>query len=184
MPVIKESELRYCFRIYNGNSALETALNKAGISYDCIFDTVSTAYKKNEEYQVSYWRPFLENRQSPLFIPILPWVFSPRVLVLEKSLDNLFNPGDLISPFIFAPATRSIYDLIAVGKDGGRPVFSRINKALSRPGSKWQRRSIYLCRKSNPDEDWKQLWTRFLEKGFLLPPDPGESGDPFKRGRG
>ena len=169
-----EQESMFCFRIYGSHAALKTALENAGFPFECIADPAFPFAKKKEEFSLSLWRPFIKNAKSSLYIPILPWGFSPQVLVLEKSLENQFPAGDLISPFILAPATRAIYDLLAQEKDRGRPVYIRINKALSRTGNKWQRRGIYLARRPNPDEDWKQLWKRFLEKGFLLPPSPQE----------
>jgi hypothetical protein len=154
-------EPQFSFRLYASNASLEAGLEKAGFS---------------GKAPLPLWRPFLENPLPPMFVPVLPWVFSPRVLVFEKSLESVFPPGDLIPPLILAPAARAIYDLINVlvagGKDGGRPPYPRIKKALSREGSLWQRRGIYLYRNSGIPEDWEQLWMHFLENGFLLPPSP------------
>jgi hypothetical protein len=148
----------FCFRIYNSIASLEASLAKAGFSLE----------------SVSLWRPFLESALTPLFVPVLPWVFSPRALVLEKSLDYRFPPGDLLSPLVLAPAARAIHDLIASGKDGGRPPYARIKKALSSAGSKWQHRGIYLFRSPEAKDDWKLLWEHFLKEGFLIPPNPQE----------
>ena len=155
------------FRLYGSQAALEAALNKAGFS-------------GNNEAHVSLWRPFLngifppEKAEPSLYIPILPWIFSPQVLILDKSQENCFPQGDLLSPLILAPATRAIYDLIAAGKDGGRPKYQKINKALSKKGCKWQRQGIYFFRIPEAQKNWEPVWEYFLEKGFLLPPSSHE----------
>ena len=152
---------QFSFRLYGSMASLEAALEKAGFPGDG-----------------QTWRPFLEEAsnksKAPLFVPVLPWVFSPAALVLEKSLEDRFPPGDLLSPVILGPATRSIYELIAAGKDGGRPPYPRIKKALSGAGCKWRAQGIYLFPSPQLQENWKQVWEYFLEEGFLLPPSPDE----------
>jgi hypothetical protein len=157
---------KYNFRLYNSEKSLEKALQTAGLS--------------GAEAEPTIWRPFMENKITSLLIPILPWAFSPIVLVLDESLDKRFAPGDLLPPVILATGARAIYDLIAVGENGGRPEYNKINKALAK-GSAWQRQGIYLYRKpANHEEDsvahnnWPDLWKHFLEQGFLLPPSPKE----------
>jgi hypothetical protein len=150
---------QFSFRLYDNRASLEAGLEKAGFS---------------SKTQLPLWRPFLETALPSMFVPVLPWVFSPLVLVFEKSLERVFPPGDLIPPFILAPASRAIYDMIASGKDGGRPLYPRIKKALSRAGSKWRSHGIYLYRNSDIHEDWEPLWKHFLENRFLLPPSPQE----------
>ena len=157
------------FRIYASHAALESALENAGFSG-----------------RVEIWRPFLEKTEAlektkvlektkpKLFVPVLPWVFCPEVLVLDKSLEDKFPPGDLLSPFILAPATRSIYDLIAAGDNGGRPSYPRIRKALSNGKNKWKHQGIYIFPANELQSNWKQVWEYFLEKGFLIPPNPRE----------
>jgi hypothetical protein len=156
----------YNFRLYNSENSLEKALRTAGFS--------------GTEAEPPLWRPFMENKSTPLFIPVLPWAFSPIVLVLETALDKRFAPGDLLPPVILATGARAIYGLIAAGENGGRPKYDKINKALAK-GNAWQRRGIYLYRESTDQEgdsiahnDWPDLWKHFLEQGFLLPPSPKE----------
>jgi hypothetical protein len=158
---------KYCFRLYNSEKALEKALEIAGFS-----DT---------EAEPSLWRPFMENKITrPLLVPVLPWAFTPPVLVLEESLNGRFAPGDLLPPVILLTGARAVYDLIAAGENGGRPKYHKINKALAK-GNAWQQRGIYLYQKSFTHEqdtvahnDWSDLWKHFLEQGFLLPPSPKE----------
>jgi hypothetical protein len=157
----------YCFRLYSSEKTLENALQTAGFS--------------GAEAEPSLWRPFMENKITrPLLVPVLPWAFSPVVLVVGETLDERFAPGDLLSPVVLATGARAIYDLIAAGDNGGRPEYQKINKALAK-GNAWQRQGIYLYHKSFTHEqdavahnDWPSLWKHFLEQGFLLPPSPKE----------
>ena len=106
-------------------------------------------------------------------LPVLPWALSPQALVLDKSLEERFPDGDLISPVILAPATRAIYDLLATGDQGGRPRYIKIEKALVK-NQNWRRQGVYLTADSALQENWISLWQCFLGKGYLLPPSPKE----------
>jgi hypothetical protein len=71
---------------------------------------------------------------------------------------------------INAAAARSVYDL-AAATDRGRVNYPRIRKALS--GGRWFRRGIYLSLGEPPAAGvYERLFRRFLEEGFLLPPEP------------
>ena len=109
-----------------------------------------------------------------MIVPVLPFALSPYVLILNCSPDNTLAeriaPGDLVSPAILAPATRAVYDLIA---SGDRPVYKKINNVLG-SGSGWQRTGIYLVRSGAAGEDYSEIWKKFLEQGFLLPPSAEE----------
>ena len=176
-----EESGQYCFRLYNSGTALEKALSNAGIVFQKPFVDPSLCFMPdkpplNEQINISLWRPFLnENILAPLIIPALPFPLSPSVLVFKKSLDSLFPPGDLIPPVNLAVGARAVYDLAASGKNGGRPVYRKINKALAK-GKKWRSRCIYLSRNnvSDMDNSWPDIWKHFLENGFLLPPSPAE----------
>jgi hypothetical protein len=131
---------------------------------------------------------------ADLLIPVLPWALSPLVLAADKSLEACFPAGDLIAPALIAAAARAVYDLIAADKEQGKgasgkagaasrgnPPFRRIQKALALPGCVWRRQGIYLSYAADldvegirrgPVDSWARLWKRFLEAGFLLPPDP------------
>jgi hypothetical protein len=74
---------------------------------------------------------------------------------------------------ILAAACRAVYDLIAAaGKQPPRDgAFPKIDAALSR--SNWRRRGIYLTRTdSSGGAAPARRFRRFLDAGFLLPPDP------------
>jgi hypothetical protein len=74
---------------------------------------------------------------------------------------------------MLAALTRGIYDLIAAAPDRGKPSFPNISAALS--SGFWRRRGIYLSPGEPPEPGlWEEIFRRFLEGGFLIPPDPGE----------
>jgi hypothetical protein len=144
--------------------------------------------------RLSLWRPFLEPAPAlpsgpgagapapppgdalagvPLLIPVLPWSLAPWVLALDPALDEHVPPSEPVSPVLLAAATRAVYDLIAAGPAGGRPVYPKINHALygASPPGPWHRRGIYL---SPPGTGWEGRFRRFLAGGFLIPPGPRE----------
>ena len=166
------------FRLYPDEATMYKALESSGLF---------------NEKQSALWRPFLETPDEipaagkfpPVLIPIVPWPLGPAALVLDKSAEASFPQNSLIPPVLLAPATRAIYDLIAVMKaekpSRGGKKYPKINKALSetsgdKPGKPlWRRRLIYLY--TNPaleKEKYALLFKKFLEGGFLIPPDQGE----------
>jgi hypothetical protein len=161
------------FRLYADSSSLRRALDGA------------------TEKKVSLWRPFTESpminrsqdsissddsqQETHVLIPVLPWPFGPEALVLSKAMDETFPAGEIIPPVLLAPATRALYDLLAVIKDGSRlrRVYPKVEKALK--DSPWRRNSIYLTLEEETDrEKYTTLFKRFLEGGFLIPPSPSE----------
>ena len=168
---------RYCFRIYEDRFSLYKALEKAGFSSKKIPDPAFPLIIKNEnvpKLPISVWRPFLDENYylSSIYIPVLPWPLTPAALFLEKSLEKDFPPDDLISPVILLTCARAIHDLIAAGKNSGRPRYPKIEKTLFR-AKNWRRRGIYLTR--IPENDNRaELWKHFLDNGFLIPPVPSE----------
>lgn len=160
--LFRREDNRFSFRIYENDSSLLKSLENSGFIGE----------------KITVWRPFdgKENFSSAFFKPILPWAFSPSVLAINLSAGILTNEkipqGDLLSPAILAPAARTVYDLLAAGEYGGRPRFPRIEKALA--SSAWSRSGIYLTFNSAVSINWPDLWNRFLEQGFLLPPSPSE----------
>jgi hypothetical protein len=143
------------------------------------------------------WRPFLdfglpENvqtaRNTPvprLVIPVLPGIQGwrsglPLGLCVLAASDGFkgeyasFPPGDFLPPVLLAAATRGIWDLIAASPERAKVQWPRVNRALR--NSPWLRRGIYLFPKEadsppapNPAA-WADLFRRFLDAGFLLPP--------------
>ena len=155
------------FRLYLNEASLRRAIKEAGL-----------------EGSISVWRPFLEIQQAetPLIVPVLPWPLGPEALVLDKSVEAYFPPGDLIPPVLLAPAARSIYDLAAVIKAKPLIRYPKIEKALGAlkdngsedeesAACRWRRRGIYL---ETEGEEYAALFRNFLEGGFLIPPSPGE----------
>jgi hypothetical protein len=161
------------------------------------------------------WRPFLDLPSPapgacPLLVPLLPWPLAPWVLALDAALETApdaaldtaseiapeaalkIPPSDPLPPVLLAAAARSVYDTIAAGQGGGRPVYPRINRALHSSRGSWRRRGIYLScpalqggtaapgggtaapGPAAPSPGWEDLFRRFLEGGFLIPPGPAE----------
>jgi len=188
------------FRLYMHEASLFRALEEAG--YDGSFQDPAfplTAQQQPVQQQpgkklVSLWRPFIDEmaangslRPDTVFIPVLPWPLGPAVLVLDKNADASFPPGDIIPPVLLAPAARALYDLAAAMKAKAPNRLSRrypkIERVLgvSKPdGEKrqsclWQRQGIYLTVEPGMDRyKYEDLFRRFLEGGFLIPPTPEE----------
>jgi hypothetical protein len=193
------------FRLYADRFSLTKALERAGFpppapsppasSLPASFPAASfpdPAFSPPPPAVPALWRPFLEPEtpvrdqdQAPILIPILPWPLSPWVLALKPALEDRFAPSQPISPVLLAAATRAVYDLVAAGPLGGRPVYPRINHALygntPGPANPWRRRGPYLVhasftgtQPSPPRQFWETLFRNFLREGFLIPPDPAE----------
>ncbi|MDR1420693.1 MAG: hypothetical protein LBI86_09990 [Treponema sp.] len=172
------------FRVYGPGSSLGGILKAAG--FNCARPPDPAAGQTPpEQTPVSLWRPFADPlsplavpEHIPVLIPVLP-VISPRygaeadgpswpcgigVLALDPALEGAFPPPDIIAPALLAAAARGVYDLAAMAdKRAGMPFQS----------GAWRRRGIYLT--AAPDArngDYAALFRRFLDGGFLLPPDP------------
>nr|AGS52237.1 hypothetical protein [uncultured bacterium contig00056] len=134
--------------------------------------------REEKDLRIQLWRPYT-NPDKPfeikegldLFIPVLP--FSPCVLAAKtESLLAQFPPGDTLSPVLLAAAARGLYDLLAAPQRA-KPVMPKVFKALQ--NSPWKREGIYLSLKEKPtNAEWETLFKKFLDAGFLLPPDPSQ----------
>ena len=157
------------FRLYTDESSRSRALKEAGFS---------------EEDEVFTWRPFLnDGGQLPSVLePVLPWPQGPAVLVLERSMEASFPSGDLVPPVLLAPAARALYNLAselkAPAPNRGCPRYHKIAKALGGQKAEnyiWRRNGIYLTVEEGTNrEKYKELFLRFLEGSFLIPPSPCE----------
>jgi hypothetical protein len=173
------------FRFYAERSSLSRALERAGFPPAETFPDPLFSPPAAPGGPV-LWRPFLEPREpreeAPILVPVLPWPPSPWVLALDPALEDRFAPSQTLSPAILAAAARALYDLIAAGPLGGRPVYPKINRALygNPGGSPWRRRGPYLIHASLSGEartappPWETLFRNFLRGGFLIPPDPAD----------
>jgi hypothetical protein len=180
------------FRIYADEASLRRALESAGFSLkpgepipDPAFPPVVSGAVSGDGPRIGLWRPFLgasrvDSALSSLLIPVIPWSLSPRVLVMEESLSPEFLPSDIIPPLILAAAARGIHDLLAATPGRGSMVFPKINKVLyggtgEAPAKNWRRQGIYLTHIPVLNADsYADLFRRFLDGGFLLPPGPLE----------
>jgi hypothetical protein len=154
-------------KVYEDAVSLRQALNTTGVS---VVDPAlaSCAPLTPSPQTLVLWRPFLSAEYTGVLLPVLPSPLAPKVLVFNKEESRAFPPSDIIAPFMLAPATRAIYDLIA-SPERGSPCFPRIEAALS--NSLWRRQGIYCSLATLlAARDYAALFHRFLESGFLLPP--------------
>lgn len=176
------------FRLYADWSSLSGALERAGFPLPAgplaagLPDPAFSPPQAPPPAGPALWRPFLEPGaldRASILVPVLPWPLSPWVLALETALEDRFAPSTGVSPVLLAAATRAVYDLIAAGPLGGRPVYPRINHALYGSGPvPWRRRGPYLVHASftgaRDSRSWQTIFRNFLNQGFLIPPDPVE----------
>jgi hypothetical protein len=165
--------------LFREEASLRKALGGAGVpgAGEPFFDP---ALDRGPWPELSLWRPFLpapegeagEGPSPRFFVPVLPWPLAPWALAVSGELPPGLPPGDRLSPPILAAAARSVQDL-ALAEDRGKTRFPRIEKALRQ--SPWRRRGIYLHLEPPPGpEAYGEFFRRFLDGGFLLPPNPGE----------
>jgi len=135
---------------------------------------------------VQFWRPFTDpdnpfavNDETPLLLPILPGIQTWRdglpfgLCVAASSAENLSRlpQSDTFSPILLAAAARGIYNLLAAC-DRAKPSLPKTANAIKN-NSRWERNGIYITLKENiTPAEWEALFNKFLEAGFLLPPDP------------
>jgi hypothetical protein len=128
------------------------------------------------EINVPLWRPFAADsgavQNNPRFIPVLPWPLAPAVLV--RTTDSA-PPAERESPppppLILAASTRAIYNL-AAAPERGSVRYSRVEAAVSRADSGFQRDGIYLYARESAASRWESVFSAFLRAGFLIPPAP------------
>ena len=153
-------------RVYSDNASLHRALAAAGIPVDIpIFDPSVSDTTGTDHTRLFRWRPFLPFAWpgAAVLLPTLPWPLSPAALVYNEPL--ALAPSDYIPPLILSAATRAVYDLIATAPK--RQEVCPVSSA-----SLWRQRGVYcsLARRLS-SADYERLFLRFLDAGFLLPPD-------------
>jgi hypothetical protein len=163
------------FRVYASEAALRRALTAAGFDGEAPFPDPALSPVSAD---CALWRPFLNaapsggapaGDQPPVLRPVLPWALAPPVLAPAAALDARFPPSEPVSPVILAGTVRSVLDLLAA-PERGTPRFPRIDRALA--GTPWIRRGIYLLPPpALTGPAYTGLYHRFLDQGFLLPPD-------------
>jgi hypothetical protein len=139
--------------------------------------------------EAKLWRPFVDTadpfavtENAPVLVPVLPGIQTwrgglPFGLCVTAAKDAKYFAGekqfpesDNLPPVLLAAAARGIYDLSAAPERADLN-FPRIEKALK--DSRWRRTGIYLELREKPEtEEWAALFKKFLEAGFLLPPEP------------
>jgi len=139
--------------------------------------------------EAKFWRPFANSadpfavtEDAPVLVPVLPGIqiwrsrlpFGLCVLAAKDAGffegKGQFPENENLPPVLLAAATRGIYDILAA-PERANIKFPRIERALEK--SRWRRKGIYLYLKEEPEkEEWTALFKKFLEAGFLLPPEP------------
>ena len=182
-----------CFRIYAAPPQELSSIFSNDISANLKPNT------QNVPVIARLWRPFecptnpFAADDTTLLVPVLPGIQTWRnglplglcVIAVKSEVNTVHQEkeiqlktgerfilpeSDELSPITYALATRGIYDLLA-SPERAKPVYPRLNKALKE--SQWQKKGIYLEFKEKVTlQVWKELFHRFLEAGFLLPPDP------------
>ena len=166
-------------RVYADDASLRRALATAGFGSAAAAPFPDPAVDAALPGVLSLWRPFLpekkiekeEKKENPLFlVPVLPWALAPKAVVFTQNLDPKalgFPPSDFLAPVLLAGTIRAIQDLF-LWPERGTGNFPRIRKAEGI----WHHRGIYLHPRERVDEDaYTELFLRFLEGGFLLPPE-------------
>jgi hypothetical protein len=157
-------------RVYSDNASLRRALAAASIPADTpVIDPLVSDTARTNQIRLFRWRPFLpfDCPVGAVLLPTLPWSLSPATLVYDEPL--ALPSSDYIPPLILSAATRAVYDLIAIAPK--RQEVCHIPSA-----SLWQQRGVYcsLIRRLS-SADYERLFLRFLDAGFLLPPEQGQS---------
>jgi hypothetical protein len=129
---------------------------------------------------VALWRPFWDEGAPlafrdtpPVFVPILPlpWMNAPEIVVRKDKeaadKEGFSGASDFVSPVFLSGLARAVYELIAASQS--RPPLNL--KKYGRDFPLWKRRGIYLLFAGEPAL-YESLFARFLDRGFLLPPDP------------
>jgi hypothetical protein len=153
-------------RVYSDKSSLRRALAATGIPVDTpVIDPSVSDTTIAGDTCLFRWRPFLPFAwpRGTMLLPTLPWSLSPVALVYDEPL--ALPSSDYIPPLILSAATRAVYDLIAA-------VPKRREVCHIPSASVWQQRGVYcsLTRRLS-FADYERLFLRFLDAGFLLPPD-------------
>jgi hypothetical protein len=184
---------RRCFRLYENEGSLRGALRAAGTG--CVPVVWRPWLEPAAEERDAPVSPDLTPPVEPapplepvLLVPVLPLSFpgAPAVLALDPALDGLFPPSPVLSPIALTAAARSVYTLLS-SPERGNPRFPKVDRALKH-SPVWKRRGIYLFYKpmaaagkgpGNAGEDpaaadYNGLFRRFLDGGFLLPPEQEE----------
>jgi hypothetical protein len=181
------------FRVYGPGSSLRGILEAAGLDCARIPDPAGPRTQAApERAPLSLWRPFVDPafplavpEHIPVLIPVLPvippgygtetggppWPCGIGVLALDPALEGSFPPPDIVAPALLAAAARGVYDLAAMAEERGKTSFRKINRIPE--NGVWRLRGIYLeAVREGYTEDYAALFRRFLDGGFLLPPDP------------
>ncbi len=122
------------------------------------------------------WRPWtsaVHQYEAEIMVPVLPFAWSEEVSVvlLSDSAVRSFPPSELISPVLAEYAQRAVYDLKRALETLPLPCVPNTMGALEESAI-WKGSGFYWYPRPDLGNDtYRQLFLRFLEAGFLLPPD-------------
>ncbi|MCL2805689.1 MAG: hypothetical protein FWD26_07115 [Treponema sp.] len=138
------------------------------------------------------WRPFTTPDSNSIIIPVLPGISLwrnelPFGLCIACAPETLLQPlfeqlpeSDRLPPILLAVAARGVHDILAAPERfAPASAFPRIAKVLKQADNPWHQNGIYLELKNKPSGEtamqlatWDNLFQKFLNAGFLLPPAP------------
>ena len=135
------------------------------------------------------WRPFTDpaspfaaENSPPILVPVLPGIQQWRgglpvglCAAASESENQLAHlpASDMLSPVLLSAVARGIYDILAA-PERAKPIFPRVEKVMQTDSfqKRWRRHGVYLYPKEKlAPEIWTALFVKFLEAGFLLPPN-------------
>lgn len=185
-------------RFYPDKEAAQDALNRSGLGSYPLASLKDPAFgDRDENVQVILWRPWIgvaPNQASPrdpvpnaqnsqtgescytgavVLVPVIPLPFPglPVAFLLHPALERTFPISSTCSPLILAAATRALDDLLAELPKREHARFRRVDSVLLACNGYWKRTGDYLAWYGEVGT-YRQLWSRFLAGGFLLPPTP------------
>ena len=153
------------FRVYQHKSVMYSALQRAGFQTEN--GITDPALSPCQQSPCTLWRPFIKIDDAPILVPILPWSWSPQVLVVDPHLDFPLE-SDIISTALLSGATRAVHNLVAALK-AKRSVSPLLQESMQ--NTLWNLKGIYVHIR-RPESCYEALFRLFFEAGFLIPPDP------------
>ena len=120
----------------------------------------------------AFWHPFSGDNLNALLdeysyvIPVIPFPgsFSPCLLLSKKAS---VPEGEMISPVLLSPFISAVYKLIEKTKYSPYDFWDDDTVILKKL---WSRKGAYLIPSYNPEQH-ENIFSTFLEKGYLISPD-------------
>lgn len=160
-------------RWYADAAEADRALRSAG--FGPLSSFVDPAVSDPVPDRPAWWRPWLPaaGPLPPVVAPVIPLPHPARPVAFLVSGDAAagFPPSGTVSPVVLAAAARALADLASRSPHAARRPGPALEKAVPASGRTF--RGPYLRFPESGDEAaYRELFSRFLDRGFLLPPDP------------